>query len=55
MLKPETCLDAASESKDTTCLALPSCKESMNKVNKPETSCCSRIHWKKCKNQFDFS
>ena len=33
----ETCFDAASESKDTTCLALLSCQENMNVVNKPET------------------
>ena len=36
-LKPETCFDVASESKDTTCLALLSCQENMNVVNKPET------------------
>lgn len=37
LLKPKTCFDAASESKDTTCLALLSCKENMNAVNRPET------------------
>lgn len=36
LLKPKTCFDAASESKDTTCLALLSCKENMNEVNKLE-------------------
>lgn len=33
----ETSLDAASESKGITRLALLSCKKNMNEVNKPET------------------
>ena len=36
-LKLETCFDAASESKDTTCLALLSCQKNMNVMNKLET------------------